>query len=92
MQISKRLENKGSKILVLGITLPRNYGADYIRDFEGMYKAVAVNQKYAFMPFVLEGVYNQKGMMQPDGIHPTAKGAAQVASNVFKYLQPLLAK
>jgi acyl-CoA thioesterase-1 len=92
MQISRRLETNGSKILVLGITLPRNYGPDYIRDFEGMYKAIAVNSKYPFMPFVLEGVYNQPGMMQADGIHPTAKGAATVANNVFKYLQPLLTK
>ena len=92
MQISRRLETKGSKILVLGITLPRNYGRDYIRDFEGMYKALAINSKYPFMPFVLEGVYNKPGMMQPDGIHPTAKGAAAVANNVFKYLQPLLTK
>lgn len=90
MQISRRLESKGSKILVLGITLPRNYGPEYIRDFEGMYKALAMNSKYPLMPFVLEGVYNQKGMMQDDGIHPTANGAAAVANNVFKYLQPLL--
>ena len=92
VQISRRLEAKGSKILLLGITLPRNYGPEYIRNFEGMYKGLASNFKYPLMPFVLEGVYNQKGMMQDDGIHPTAKGAAAVANNVFKYLQPLLSK
>ncbi len=92
VQISRRLEAKGSKILLLGITLPRNYGFEYIRDFEGMYKGLASNMKYPLMPFVLEGVYNQKGMMQDDGIHPTSKGAAAVANNVFKYLQPLLSK
>ena len=92
VQISRRLEAKGSKILLLGITLPRNYGFEYIRDFEGMYKGLATNMKYPLMPFVLEGVYNQKAMMQDDGIHPTAKGAAQVAKNVFKYLEPLLSK
>ncbi len=92
MQISRRLEAKGSKVVLLGITLPRNYGADYVQDFESMYKGLAVNMKYPFMPFVLQGVYGQKGMMQDDGIHPTAKGAAAVANNVFKYLQPLLNK
>ncbi len=92
MQISRRLEAQGSKILLLGITLPQNYGWDYVRDFEGMYKGLAVNMKYPFMPFVLQGVYGQKGMMQDDGIHPTVAGAAQVANNVYKYLQPLLSK
>jgi acyl-CoA thioesterase-1 len=91
-QMATRFETKGSKILVLGITLPRNYGTDYVRSFEAMYKGLAKSKNYPFMPFVLEGVYNQKGMMQEDGIHPTAKGAAQVARNVFKYLEPLLSK
>ena len=91
-QIGVRLEGKGSKILLLGITLPRNYGQDYVNEFEAMYKALAKGRNYPFMPFVLEGVYGQKGMMQADGIHPTALGAAKVANNVFKYLQPLLSK
>lgn len=91
-QIGVRLESKGSKILLLGITLPRNYGQDYVQQFEAMYKALAKGRNYPFMPFVLEGVYNQKGMMQVDGIHPTPLGAAKVANNVFKYLQPLLSK
>jgi lysophospholipase L1-like esterase len=28
--------------------------------------------------------------MQPDGLHPTAEGSAQVAQNVMRYLVPLL--
>ncbi len=92
MQIASRFEARGSQVVVLGITLPRNYGADYIRDFEAMYKNLATNRNYPFMPFVLEGVYNVKGMMQPDGIHPTALGAARIADNVLKKIEPLLTK
>ena len=91
-QMGVRLEGKGSKILLLGITLPRNYGEDYVREFEAMYQALAKGRNYAFMPFVLEGVYGEKGMLQDDGIHPTPLGAAKVANNVFRYLQPLLSK
>jgi acyl-CoA thioesterase-1 len=57
-----------------------------------MYKGLATGHNYPFMPFVLEGVYGQKGMMQADGIHPTPLGAEKVANNVFKYLQPMLSK
>ncbi len=92
MQIAARMTARGSKVVVLGITLPRNYGGDYIREFEAMYKGLAKNQNYPFMPFVLEGVYGVKGMMQNDGIHPTAQGAEKIASNVLKYVEPLLTK
>ena len=89
-QIAARLEAKGSKVLLLGITLPRNYGPDYIHEFESMYQTLAKSHNYPFMPFVLEGAYGKPGMMQQDGIHPTAAGAAIVAQNVFRYLEPLL--
>ncbi len=92
MQITSRLQAKGTKVLLLGITLPRNYGPEYIGKFEGTYKMIATEKKLPFMPFVLQGVYGQPGMMQPDGIHPTAAGAAKMAENVMKYLEPLLSK
>jgi len=92
VQIAARLEASGSKIVILGITLPRNYGPDYIRQFEANYRILSAEKKYAFMPFVLEGVYGGKSLMQTDGIHPTAAGAAVIANNVLKYLEPLLDK
>lgn len=92
VQIAARLEARGSKVVLLGITLPRNYGPDYIKKFEGAFQMMATEKKYPFMPFVLQGVYGSPGMMQGDGIHPTAEGAAKVAANVLKYLEPLLTK
>lgn len=89
-QIAGRFQAKGSKILLLGITLPRNYGAEYIHDFELMYKALATSHQFALMPFILDGVWDQPGAMQADHIHPTAAGAEMVAKKVFKHLEPLL--
>lgn len=92
VQIASRLRAKGSKVVVLGITLPRNYGPDYIRKFEEGFKVLETEHKFPLMPFVLQGVYGQKGMMQADGIHPTTEGAARIANNVMKYLEPMLDK
>ena len=80
----------GAKLLVAGITLPPNYGADYIRDFERMYAATATKYGAARIPFLLEPVIALPGAMQADGIHPTAKGNELVAQFVFRHLQPLL--
>ncbi|MDX2267201.1 MAG: arylesterase [Bryobacter sp.] len=91
-QIVARAKNAGSKVLLAGITLPPNYGREYIGQFEQMYATVAKSSADAFLPFVLDGIWNAKGMMQNDGIHPTAPGAERMAQNVFKALEPLLEK
>ena len=79
------------EILLAGMTLPRNYGPEYIQSFEQVYVALAREYKLARIPFLLEGVGGHPDLTQPDGIHPTAEGARIVAHNVMKYLQPLLA-
>jgi len=79
-------------ILIAGMTLPRNYGPEYIRSFEQIYVDLAKQYKLARIPFLLEGVGGHPDLIQPDGLHPTAEGAAIVARNVMSYLQPILPK
>lgn len=92
VQITGRLDSAKAKVVMLGVTLPANYGRDYIVSFEKIQEQLAKSRKYPFMPFILQGVYNKPGAMQADGIHPTPKGAAMVAQNVLPYLKPLLSK
>jgi acyl-CoA thioesterase I len=92
VQITGRLDAAKSKVVMLGVTLPRNYGPEYIQSFEKIQEQLAKSKGYPFMPFILQGVYNQPGAMQADGIHPSPKGAAMVAKNVLPYLKPLLSK
>lgn len=80
----------GAKVLIAGITLPPNYGSDYIRDFERMYSDTAAKYHVPRIPFLLETVIALPGAMQADGIHPTAKGNELVAQFVFRYLEPML--
>lgn len=79
-------------VLLAGMTLPRNYGPEYIRSFEQVYADIAKQYKSALIPFLLEGVGGHPELTQADGLHPTAEGAAIVARNVMKYLQPMLPK
>ncbi len=80
----------GAKLLIAGITLPPNYGPDYIRDFERMYSTIATKYRAPLIPFLLQTAIGMPGAMQSDGIHPTAKGNQQVAQYVFQYLEPIL--
>lgn len=84
------LRKSGAQVVLAGMTLPRNYGPEYIQSFERVYIDLAQRYKLVRIPFLLEGVGGHPDLMQADGIHPTAEGAEIVARNVMRYLQPLL--
>jgi acyl-CoA thioesterase I len=84
------LRKNGAQVVIAGMTLPRNYGPEYIHSFEQMYVELGNQYHLVRIPFLLDGVGGVASLTQPDGLHPTAKGAQIVAVTVMKYLKPLL--
>jgi acyl-CoA thioesterase I len=91
-QMVEALRGGGASVVLAGMTLPRNYGPEYIQSFEQMYVDVAKKYSLVRIPFLLEGVGGVASLMQPDGIHPTVEGAKIVAGTTMRYLEPLLEK
>jgi len=91
-QMIEALQKSGARVLLAGMTLPRNYGPEYIASFEKIYLELADQYHVPRIPFLLEGVGGVHGLMQNDGIHPTAQGDAIVARTVFRYLEPMVKK
>jgi acyl-CoA thioesterase I len=91
-QIVSTLQRAGTKIVLGGITLPPNYGADYIRQFNQIYASLSKQYHVPLLPFLLKDVYGTAGSMQADGIHATAQGNQQVARNLLPLVTPLLHK
>ncbi len=80
------------RVMLAGITLPPDYGPDYIAQFRDSYVVLAKKYKVPLLPFLLKGVYGVPGMMQADETHATKAGNAVVAGNVMGVLTPLLKK
>jgi len=80
----------GAKVVVAGMRIPPNYGPLYTRRFYASFKDVSGDARVAFVPFLLEGVADQPGLMQSDGIHPTAEAQPRILDNVWPVLKPLL--
>ncbi|MBE0657973.1 MAG: arylesterase [Bryobacteraceae bacterium] len=89
-EMAARFQSAGAKVLLAGMTLPRNYGPDYIKGFESIYVDLARQKRMGLIPFLLEGVATEPRLMQGDAIHPTAEGNRRVAATVFRYLKPML--
>jgi acyl-CoA thioesterase-1 len=88
----ERLQRGGAKVALAGISLPPQYGGDYIARFDAMYPALARQFHLPLLPFILQNAYGVDGDIQTDGVHPTAQGAKQVAANVQRLIQPMLKK
>lgn len=80
----------GARVLLLGMHLPPNYGPVYTKRFHATYHTVAKLTGAGLVPFFLEGVAEERTLMQEDGIHPRAAAQAQMLDNVWPYLEPLL--
>ncbi len=85
-----QLQRAKIPLVLLGITLPPNYGSDYVKAFTALYPALAKKYNLRFLPFLLLHVYQRTELMQPDGIHPSGEGNKIVAQDVFSLIQPLL--
>jgi acyl-CoA thioesterase-1 len=86
------LKSAGAKVVVAGISLPPDYGPDYISQLNASYPLVAKKYNVPLLPFLLQGVFGVEGMMQQDRTHATAKGNEVVAKNVLPLVLPLLKK
>lgn len=86
------LKASGTKVVLAGITLPPDYGPDYIKQFNDTYATLAAKYHVPILPFLLKGVFGVDGMMQADRTHATSAGNRIVAKNVLPLVTPLLKK
>lgn len=85
-QMIAQLQKASARVVLAGMTLPPNYGPEYIRPFEAIYRELAAKYKILRIPFLLAGVSGNPKLMQRDGLHPTAEGNAIVGRTVLKTL------
>lgn len=79
-------------VLLAGITLPPNYGPDYIHQFDQIFVDLARTHRTALVPMIYKDLVHVSGTIQPDGIHPTAKGSEIIAKTLLVALRPMLRK
>ncbi len=83
-------QNAKAKVLLVGMQIPPNFGADYSAKFASVFVEVSKAQKTALVPFFLKGVAdvpNAADLFQPDRIHPKEQAHPQMLANVWGVLK-----
>jgi acyl-CoA thioesterase-1 len=88
----KRSRAAGARVLLIGMRIPPNYGPAYTGDFHLVFRQVATERKVPLVPFFLDGIALDDGLMQDDGLHPTAAAQPKMLEQVWPVLVPLLVR
>jgi len=83
-------QKQGSRVLLVGMRMPPNYGPAYVQRFDATFAEVAKARKTALVPFLFEGFADNEALFQPDRVHPLQAAQPQLLDNVWRELKPLL--
>lgn len=88
--IIQACRKSNARVLLIGMRLPPNYGANYGEKFHQVFVDLAQKRKLPLVPFLLDGFGGDRTLFQADGIHPAAPAQAIMRETVWKALRPLL--
>jgi len=88
--IVRTAKRQGAGVLLVGMLLPPNYGAQYVTEFRAAFREVARDERVAFVPLLFEGVPDKREMFQADNLHPTAEAQTIMMENVWRKLAAMV--
>ena len=80
--IVAKIKAHGARVMLLGMRLPPNAGADYADGFAAIYPRIAEAEQVAYVPFFMDGVAGVPELNLEDGLHPTAEGHVRIAETL----------
>lgn len=86
------LKRRNIKVLIAGMRAAPNLDPAYVARFEAIYPELAKRNGAALYPFFMEGVAGQKGMTQPDGMHPTFEGVKRIVTGITPAVKQALGR
>ena len=79
------------RLLLVPMQIPPNYGHRYTEAFKALFAEVADAHDVPLAESFIDAVALQPGLMQADGIHPTAKAQPLLLDALWPTMAPLLA-
>jgi acyl-CoA thioesterase-1 len=83
-------QSAGASVILSEMRIPPNYGRTYTEKFNALYTTLANQYDIGLLPFLLDDIALEPGLMMADGIHPTAEAQPLILEKVWIHLEPLL--
>ena len=83
-------QESGAIPILTGIQIPPNYGRAYTQALAQTYPELSEQYGVPLVGFLMEDVALNGDLMQPDGLHPNARGNEVMLENVWTVLANLL--
>ena len=93
LRMTQLARQAGAQVLLLGMQVPPNYGADYTRQFAQTFELVAKETRSALVPFLLKDIADRNDAaqwFQADRIHPNEQAQPHIVNNVWPSLLRLI--
>ena len=88
---------RGLEVLLIGMSAPGNYGAEYKAAFDAIYPELSEQYDTVYLDSFFAGLMQDGAMptelgklMQSDGIHPTAEGVRRIVEVIGPKVEVLL--
>jgi acyl-CoA thioesterase-1 len=91
-RIITQVKASGAEVLLAGMLAPRNLGETYGKAFDGIYPELARKHGTLLYPFFLDGIVYDTKLNLGDGLHPNAKGVAEIVRRMLPTVEQLIAR
>ena len=88
--MAQQAKLQGARVLLLGMKVPPNYGADYNEQFAKAFAQVAKQTQSRLLPFFLEPLTAPGDWFQSDRIHPNEKAQSLMLQHTWPLLEKML--
>ena len=86
------LKDRGLPVLLIGIGAPLNFGEDYKAAFDAIFPDLAEKHGVLRACWCLEELADEPGMIQDDGLHPSAAGVDRLVERLGPAVLDLIAR
>ena len=86
------LGERGLPVLLIGVEAPLNYGRDYKAAFDAIYPELAEKHGVLLASWGLRRLADKPGLVQEDGLHPSAAGVDRIVERLGPAVMDLIAR
>jgi acyl-CoA thioesterase-1 len=82
----------GARVLLVGVRFPGRLDEDRERELDALFSEIAATRRVPLVRDLMAGVAGHGDHLLPDGLHPNPAGQRQLARNVQREVEVLLAE